>query len=316
MILLLTATAVRFFAPPFAKVNPINSGVMRQLKISKSITSRESASLDKYLQEISRVELLSVDDEVRLFTEVKRGNQLAVDQLVKSNLRFVVSVAKQYQGQGLPLSDLINEGNLGLIKAVERFDATRGFKFISFAVWWIRQSIIHALAEDARMIRLPLNKVALRGRIKKTRDLLEQELGRLPSDEEVAENLQLTVKEIQNIMHIEDRYVSLDSPMNEEEEGSLLDILENINAEKTDQALTHMESLKCEIRRSLSLLPERQQEMLCCFFGIGMDHPLSLDEIGKKFDITTERVRQIKDKALHKLRNSSSSHLLRAFRRA
>jgi len=289
---------------------------MRQLKISKSITNRESASLEKYLQEISKVALLTPHEEVYLFGQVKAGDKLAVDKLVKANLRFVVSVAKQYQGQGLSLPDLINEGNVGLIRSVDKFDDTRGFKFISFAVWWIRQSIIHALAEHARMIRLPLNKVTLRARIRKTSASMEQELGRMPSDEELATALDMKVEEISFTMRMDDRHVSLDSPITEDEDASLIDTLENANAERSDQALTHTESLKFELGRSLKILPERQQTMLCYYFGIGIEHPMSLDEIGRRFDITTERVRQIKDKALDKLRNSGNFHLLRGYLRA
>jgi RNA polymerase primary sigma factor len=289
---------------------------MRQLKISKSITNRESASLEKYLQEISKVPLLTPAEEVEVVALIKRGDKLAVDKLVKANLRFVVSVAKQYQGQGLSLPDLINEGNMGLIRSVDKFDDTRGFKFISFAVWWIRQSIIHALAQHARIIRLPLNKVTLRARIRKTSAMLEQELGRIPSDDELAGALNMEVEEITLNMHMDDRHISLDSPLKDDDDASLIDTLENFNAEKTDQALSHTESLKYEINRSLKLLPERHQEMLCYYFGIGIEHPMSLDEIGKRFDITTERVRQIKDKALSKLRASANFNVLQGFLRA
>lgn len=286
---------------------------MRQLKISKSITSRESASLEKYLQEIGRVPLLSVEEEVMLITRFKEGDKIALDKLVKANLRFVVSVAKQYQGQGLSLSDLINEGNIGLIKSVERFDATRGFKFISFAVWWIRQSIIKAIADHSRLIRLPLNKVILSNRLRKANSLLEQELERAPSAEELAEALDMELHEVDAHMGIKDHHVSLDSPFSEDEDGSLLDTMENMNADNADKRLYHVESLKREIDRSLESLPERHKKMLCYFYGIGIDHPLSLDDIGQRFDITPERVRQIKDKALSKLRESQNFNVLRTY---
>ena len=286
---------------------------MRQLKITKSITNRESASLEKYLQEIGKVPLISADEEVLLMTLIKHGDKRALDRLVKANLRFVVSVAKQYQGQGLSLPDLINEGNIGLIKSVERFDDTRGFKFISFAVWWIRQSIIKAIADNARLIRLPLNKVVLSGRIKKAGSLLEQELGRSPSVEELAEALNMEQHEVASHMGIKEHHVSLDSPFSDDEESSLMDTLENINAEKTDRKVHHTESLKMEIERSLQTLPERHKKMLCYFYGIGIDHPLSLEDIGQRFDVTPERVRQIKDKAITKLRANQNFDMLRSY---
>ena len=264
---------------------------MRQLKITKSITNRESASLEKYLQEIGRVTLISPEEEVQLTTLVKQGDRNAVDRLVKANLRFVVSVAKQYQGQGLSLPDLINEGNIGLIKSVERFDNTRGFKFISFAVWWIRQSIIKAIADHARMIRLPLNRVVLTNRIKNTSSSLEQQFGRAPSIEEIAEALELEASEISSHLEVKDKHVSLDTPFSDEDDGSLIDILENQNAGQADDRLYHADSLKKEISRSLESLSERQKQMLCYFYGIGIDHPMSLDDIGQRFDITPERVR-------------------------
>lgn len=286
---------------------------MRQLKITKSITNRESASLEKYLQEIGRVPLITSEEEVQLTTLVKQGDKNALDRLVKANLRFVVSVAKQYQGQGLSLPDLINEGNIGLIKSVERFDNTRGFKFISFAVWWIRQSIIKALADHARMIRLPLNRVVLTNRIKNTSSSLEQVLGRAPSIEEIAEALELEASEISSHMEVKDKHISLDTPFSEEGDGSLMDTLENQNAGKTDDRLYHSESLKKEINRSLESLSERQKQMLCYFYGIGIDHPMSLDDIGQRFDITPERVRQIKDKAITKLRANQNFNQLRSY---
>jgi RNA polymerase primary sigma factor len=286
---------------------------MRQLKITKSITNRESASLEKYLQEIGRVPLISTEEEVRLTTLVKQGDKNALDRLVKANLRFVVSVAKQYQGQGISLPDLINEGNIGLIKSVERFDNTRGFKFISFAVWWIRQSIIKAIADHARMIRLPLNRVVLTNRIKNTSSQLEQELGRAPSIEEIAEALDLEASEISSHLEIKDKHVSLDNPFSDEDDGSLMDILENQNAGQADERLNHSDSLKKEINRSLESLSERQKQMLCFFYGIGIDHPMSLDDIGQRFDITPERVRQIKDKAITKLRENQNFDQLRSY---
>jgi RNA polymerase primary sigma factor len=286
---------------------------MRQLKISKSITNRESASLEKYLQEIGKVELLSIEEEVRLAHLIKKGDKAALDRLVKANLRFVVSVAKQYQGQGLSLPDLINEGNIGLIKSVYRFDDTRGFKFISYAVWWIRQSIIKAIAEQARMVRLPLNKVLLSGQINKASSSLEQQLERSPSAEELADELNMNLEEVTSGMGINDRHVSLDNPFSEDEDGSLLDILENPNSEKTDGQMYHAESLKQEINRSMQMLNERQKETICYFYGIGIDHPLSLEDIGQRFDLTPERVRQIKDKAITKLRATPNFNLLRSY---
>lgn len=286
---------------------------MRQLKITNSITNRESPSLEKYLQEIGRVEMISPDEEVRLAGLIRKGDKKALERLVEANLRFVVSVAKQYQGKGLSLPDLINEGNLGLIKAAERFDDTRGFKFISFAVWWIRQSILQAIAINARMIRLPLNKVVFKSRVQKTFANLEQELGRGPSTEEVAEAMGVEAEDIHASMAVDDRHLSLDTPFSEDEDGTLLDTLENTNAESTDGHLHHTESLKLELGRSLQTLTERQKETICYFFGIGVDRPLSLEDIGEKFSLTPERVRQIKDKALTKLRTTKTYNLLRTY---
>jgi len=286
---------------------------MRQLKITKSITNRESQSLEKYLQEIGKVELISSEEEVKLARLIKQGDQKALDRLTKANLRFVVSVAKQYQNQGLSLPDLINEGNLGLIKAAQRFDETRGFKFISYAVWWIRQSILQSLAEQARIVRLPLNKVGLTNRIQKTFSLLEQEFEREPSAEELAEVLGMDIEEVSASMSISSRHVSMDSPMSEGEENTLLDVMENPNAEKTDGDLTHNQSLKTEIERSLTALTERQKEVICFFFGIGVDHPMSLEDIGEKYSLTRERVRQIKDKALTKLKTNTRCDVLRTY---
>ena len=286
---------------------------MRQLKITKSITNRESQSLEKYLQEIGKVELISPEEEVKLARQIKQGDQRALDRLTKANLRFVVSVAKQYQNQGLSLPDLINEGNLGLIKAAQRFDETRGFKFISYAVWWIRQSILQSLAEQARIVRLPLNKVGLTNRIQKTYSQLEQEYEREPSAEELAEALGMDIEEVSASMGISSRHVSMDSPMSEGEENTLLDVLENPNADKTDAQLDYNESLKTEIERSLTTLTERQKEVICFFFGIGVDHPMSLEDIGEKFSLTRERVRQIKDKAITKLKTNARCNILRPY---
>jgi RNA polymerase primary sigma factor len=286
---------------------------MRQLKITKSITNRESQSLEKYLQEIGKVELISPEEEVRLAALIRQGDQRALDRLTKANLRFVVSVAKQYQNQGLSLPDLINEGNLGLIKAAQRFDETRGFKFISYAVWWIRQSILQALAEQSRIVRLPLNKVGLTNRIQKAFSSLEQQFEREPSAEELAEMLEMDLEEVSATLGISSRHVSMDTPLAECEDNTLLDVLENPNAEKTDAELDHRESLKTEIDRSLKALTERQKEVICYFFGIGVDHPMSLEDIGEKFNLTRERVRQIKDKAITKLRTTNRCKLLRTY---
>ncbi|TMI86127.1 MAG: RNA polymerase sigma factor RpoD/SigA [Bacteroidetes bacterium] len=286
---------------------------MRQLKITKSITNRESQSLEKYLQEIGKVELITPEEEVKLARLIKQGDQKALDRLTKANLRFVVSVAKQYQNQGLSLPDLINEGNLGLIKAAQRFDETRGFKFISYAVWWIRQSILQALAEQSRIVRLPLNKVGLTNRIQKAYSQLEQEYEREPSAEELATLLEMDIEEVSATLGISARHVSVDTPLAEGEDNTLLDVLENPNAVMADMELDHTESLKVEIERSLKTLTERQKEVICYFFGIGVDHPMSLEDIGEKFSLTRERVRQIKDKAITKLRTVNRCKLLRTY---
>jgi len=286
---------------------------MRQLKITKSITNRESQSLEKYLQEIGKVELITPEEEVKLAEKIKQGDQRALDRLTKANLRFVVSVAKQYQNQGLSLPDLINEGNLGLIKAAQRFDETRGFKFISYAVWWIRQSILQALAEQSRIVRLPLNKVGLTNRINKAFSQLEQEYEREPSAEELAEILDLETEEVAATLGISARHVSMDSPLAEGEENTLIDVLHNPNAESTDEELDHKQSLKTEIDRSLQTLTERQQEVIRYFFGIGVDHPMSLEDIGERFNLTRERVRQIKDKAISKLKTNTRCKLLKGY---
>ena len=286
---------------------------MRQLKITKSITNRESQSLEKYLQEIGKVELISPEEEVKLATLIKQGCQKSLDRLTKANLRFVVSVGKQYQNQGLSLPDLINEGNLGLIKAAQRFDETRGFKFISYAVWWIRQSILQALAEQSRIVRLPLNKVGLTNRIQKAFSSLEQQFEREPSAEELAEVLEMDLDEVSATLGINSRHVSMDTPLSEGEDSTLLDVLINPNAERTDGQLDHNESLKTEIDRSLKTLTERQKEVICYFFGIGVDHPMSLEDIGEKFNLTRERVRQIKDKAITKLKTNTRTRILRTY---
>jgi RNA polymerase primary sigma factor len=286
---------------------------MRQLKITKSITNRESQSLEKYLQEIGKVELITPEEEVRLAKAIKLGDQLALDKLTKANLRFVVSVAKQYQNQGLSLPDLINEGNLGLIKAAQRFDETRGFKFISYAVWWIRQSILQSLAEQSRIVRLPLNKVGLTNKIQKAFSQLEQEFEREPSPEELAEILELETDEVSATLGIGGRHISMDTPLSEGEDNTLLDVMENPNAERAETNIEHKESLKQEIDRSMQSLTERQKEVICYFFGIGMDHPMTLEDIGERFSLTRERVRQIKDKAITKLRTNSRSQELRGY---
>ncbi|RYY61055.1 MAG: RNA polymerase sigma factor RpoD/SigA [Chitinophagaceae bacterium] len=286
---------------------------MRQLKITKSITNRESQSLEKYLQEIGKVELISPEEEVRLAALIRQGDQVALDRLTKANLRFVVSVAKQYQNQGLSLPDLINEGNFGLIKAAQRFDETRGFKFISYAVWWIRQSILQALAEQSRIVRLPLNKVGLTNRIQKAFSTLEQQFEREPSAEELADMLEMDLDEVTATLGLSARHVSMDTPLSEGEDGTLIDVLANPNADKTDVELEHTESLKMEIDRSLKTLTDRQKEVICYFFGIGVDHPMSLEDIGEKFNLTRERVRQIKDKAITKLRATNRTQQLRVY---
>ena len=286
---------------------------MRQLKITKSITNRESQSLEKYLQEIGKVELIAPEEEVALAVRIKKGDLKALERLTKANLRFVVSVAKQYQNQGLTLPDLINEGNLGLIKAAQRFDETKGFKFISYAVWWIRQSILQALAEQSRIVRLPLNKVGLTNRITKAYQLLEQEFEREPTAEELADFLEITSEEVSATLMLGSKHVSVDTPLTYGEENTLIDVLVNQNAPETDERLVHEESLKVEINRSLCSLTERQKNVVCFFYGIGVDHPLSLEDIGERYSLTRERVRQIKDKAITKLRTTSRCKELKVY---
>ncbi|MEO9258198.1 MAG: RNA polymerase sigma factor RpoD/SigA [Crocinitomicaceae bacterium] len=286
---------------------------MRQLKITKSITNRESQSLDKYLQDIGKEELITAEEEVNLARRIKQGDQLALEKLTRANLRFVVSVSKQYQNQGLTLPDLINEGNLGLIKAAQKFDETRGFKFISYAVWWIRQSILQALAEQARIVRLPLNQVGSLNKINKAFSRLEQEFERAPSAEELAEALEVTEDKIKESMSVSGRHVSMDAPLSSSEDGgTLMDVMANLDSPKADSELM-AESLQREIERSLSTLTDKEREIIRLFFGIGMNHGLTLEEIGSKFNLTRERVRQIKEKAIRRLRHTSRNKLLKAY---
>lgn len=285
---------------------------MRQLKISKSITNRETASLDKYLQDIGREELITAEEEVELARRIRSGDERALDKLVKANLRFVVSVAKQYQNQGLSLPDLINEGNLGLIKAAQRFDETRGFKFISYAVWWIRQSILQALAEQSRLVRLPLNQVGSLNKIKKATSRLEQEFERPPSVEEIAKKLDIPEHKLDKAMRITTRYVSMDAPIAEDEDTKFLDVFVSDDTPRTDNNLMR-ESLNKEIQRSLSTLTDKERDVINLYYGIGMNHGLTLDEIGAKFNLTRERVRQIKEKAIRRLKHTSRSKLLKAY---
>jgi len=285
---------------------------MRQLKISKQITNRESQSLDKYLQEIGKVDLLTPDEEVELAKRIKEGDQIALEKLTKANLRFVVSVAKQYQNQGLSLGDLINEGNLGLIKAAQRFDETRGFKFISYAVWWIRQSILQALAEQSRIVRLPLNRVGSLNKISKTFSELEQKYEREPSPEELAEVLDVTTAEVVDTMKISGRHVSMDAPFVQGEENSLLDVLENDMEETPDSGLMN-DSLRREVQRALSTLTQREADVITLYFGLNGEHSMTLEEIGEKFNLTRERVRQIKEKAIRRLRHTSRSKALKPY---
>jgi RNA polymerase primary sigma factor len=284
---------------------------MRQLKITKSITNRESASLDKYLQEIGREDLITVEEEVELAQAIKKGDRQALEKLTRANLRFVVSVAKQYQNQGLSLPDLINEGNLGLIKAAEKFDETRGFKFISYAVWWIRQSILQALAEQSRIVRLPLNQVGSLNKISKALQKFEQENERRPSAEELAVVLDIPVEKVTDSLKVSGRHISMDAPFVEGEDNSLLDVLVNDDAPVADRKLIN-ESLQKEIDRSLSTLTERESDIIKMFFGIGCQE-MTLEEIGDKFQLTRERVRQIKEKAIRRLRQDSRSKLLKSY---
>ena len=284
---------------------------MRQLKITKSITNRESASLDKYLQEIGKEELITVEEEVELAQRIKKGDQAALEKLTRANLRFVVSVAKQYQNQGLSLPDLINEGNLGLIKAAEKFDETRGFKFISYAVWWIRQSILQALAEQSRIVRLPLNQVGSLNKINKAYSKFEQEHERKPSPEELAKELDLPADKVADTLRVSGRHVSVDAPFVDGEDNSLLDVLVNNDSPNADRSLID-ESLAREIDRALATLTEREADIIRMFFGIGCQE-MTLEEIGERFGLTRERVRQIKEKAIRRLRHTSRSKLLKSY---
>ncbi len=285
---------------------------MRQLKITKQVTNRETASLDKYLQEIGKVDLITADQEVELAQRIKAGDQLALEKLTKANLRFVVSVAKQYQNQGLTLPDLINEGNLGLIKAAKRFDETRGFKFISYAVWWIRQSILQALAEQSRIVRLPLNKIGSINKINKTFARLEQENERPPSAEEIAKELDMTITDVKESMKNSGRHVSMDAPLIEGEDSNLYDVLCSGESPNPDRKLLH-ESLKVEILRALETLTPREADVVKLYFGLSDAHPMTLEEIGETFDLTRERVRQIKEKAIRRLKHTSRSKILRTY---
>ena len=285
---------------------------MRQLKITKQVTNRETASLDKYLQEIGKVDLITAEMEVELAQRIKAGDQIALEKLTKANLRFVVSVAKQYQNQGLTLPDLINEGNLGLITAAKRFDETRGFKFISYAVWWIRQSILQALAEQSRIVRLPLNKIGSINKINKTYAFLEQAHERVPSAEEIAKELDMTVSDVKESMKNSGRHVSMDAPLVEGEDSNLYDVLRSGESPNPDRELMH-ESLRTEIERALETLTPREADVVRLYFGLGNQHPMTLEEIGETFDLTRERVRQIKEKAIRRLKHTSRSKILKTY---
>jgi RNA polymerase primary sigma factor len=287
---------------------------MRQLKITKQVTNRETASLDKYLQEIGRVDLITADEEVELARRIRQGDRAALERLTKANLRFVVSVSKQYQNQGLSLPDLINEGNLGLIKAAERFDETRGFKFISYAVWWIRQSILQALAEQARIVRLPLNKIGTINKINRAFSELEQQFERPPSAEELAEYLECTTEEVKQSLSNSGRHVSMDAPLVEGDESSssMYDVLLNDSLPGPDKELV-VDSLRKDIERSLSTLTQREGDVVRLYYGLNGKHPMTLEEIGERFDLTRERVRQIKEKAIRRLKHTSRSRMLKSY---
>ena len=285
---------------------------MRQLKITKQVTNRETASLDKYLQEIGKVDLITAEEEVELAQRIKAGDEIALEKLTKANLRFVVSVAKQYQNQGLTLPDLINEGNLGLIKAARRFDETRGFKFISYAVWWIRQSILQALAEQSRIVRLPLNKIGSINKINKMYAFLEQAKERVPSAEEIAKELDMTVSDVKESMKNSGRHVSMDAPLVEGEDSNLYDVLRSGESPNPDKNLLH-ESLRTEIERALETLTPREADVVRLYFGLGEKHAMTLEEIGETFDLTRERVRQIKEKAIRRLKHTSRSKILKTY---
>ena len=285
---------------------------MRQLKITKQVTNRETASLDKYLQEIGKVDLITAEEEVELAQKIRAGDENALDKLTKANLRFVVSVAKQYQNQGLTLPDLINEGNLGLIKAARRFDETRGFKFISYAVWWIRQSTLQALAEQSRIVRLPLNKIGSINKINKMYAFLEQANERVPSAEEIAKELDMTVSDVKESMKNSGRHVSMDAPLVEGEDSNLYDVLRSGESPNPDRNLLH-ESLRTEIERALETLTPREADVVRLYFGLGEKHAMTLEEIGETFDLTRERVRQIKEKAIRRLKHTSRSRILKTY---
>ena len=285
---------------------------MRQLKITKQVTNRETASLDKYLQEIGKVDLITAEEEVELAQRIKAGDQIALEKLTKANLRFVVSVAKQYQNQGLTLPDLINEGNLGLIKAAQRFDETRGFKFISYAVWWIRQSILQALAEQSRIVRLPLNKIGSINKINKTYAFLEQAHERAPSAEEIAKELDMTINDVKESLKNSGRHVSMDAPLVEGEDSNLYDVLNSGESPNPDRVLLN-ESLRTEIERALETLTPREADVVRLYFGLGDQHAMTLEEIGETFDLTRERVRQIKEKAIRRLKHTSRSKILKTY---
>lgn len=285
---------------------------MRQLKITKQVTNRETASLDKYLQEIGKVDLITADEEVELAQRIKAGDERALEKLTKANLRFVVSVSKQYQNQGLTLPDLINEGNLGLIKAAKRFDETRGFKFISYAVWWIRQSILQALAEQSRIVRLPLNKIGSINKINKTFAFLEQSHERAPSPEEIAKELDMTISDVKQSLKNSGRHISMDAPLIEGEDSNLYDVLRSGESPNPDKGLLH-ESLRTEIERALETLTLREADVVRLYFGMGEQQPMTLEEIGETFELTRERVRQIKEKAIRRLKHTSRSKILKTY---
>ena len=285
---------------------------MRQLKITKQVTNRETASLDKYLQEIGKVELITAEEEVELAQRIRQGDKIALEKLTKANLRFVVSVSKQYQNQGLSLPDLINEGNLGLIKAAQRFDETRGFKFISYAVWWIRQSILQALADQSRIVRLPLNKIGSINKINKTYAKLEQEFEREPNAEEIAEALDITEAEVKESMKNAGRHVSMDAPLVQDEDNNMYDVLKSDEVVTPETELLY-ESLRKEIDRAISTLSPREADVVRLYFGLNGSHPMTLEEIGEKFDLTRERIRQIKEKAIRRLKHASRSKILKSY---
>ena len=285
---------------------------MRQLKITKQVTNRETASLDKYLQEIGKVDLITAEQEVELARRIKQGDKIALEKLTKANLRFVVSVSKQYQNQGLSLPDLINEGNLGLIKAAQRFDETRGFKFISYAVWWIRQSILQALAEQSRIVRLPLNKIGSLNKINKATARLEQQHERTPNQKEIADELDMTTNEVKESMRNAGRHVSMDAPLIQDEDNTMYDVLKSDEAITPETGLLY-DSLRKEIKRAVSTLTQRESDVVQLYFGLNIEHPMTLEEIGEKFDLTRERVRQIKEKAIRRLKHTSRSKILKSY---